>query len=195
MRKRTHTPAQAPWSPEAFAELYDRYLPRVYAYVAYRVPHTQDVEDLVSESFFRAIRGQPQFEPQHEGAFAAWLFRIAHNLVVDFYRRGATQATPLSLDQLPELHSANPTPEDLVSQEELFVRLRRLIAQLPARRQEIITLKFFGQLRNQAIADILGLDERTVASHLCRGLRDLHQYFDTEPHQTESRSADDEHPD
>jgi DNA-directed RNA polymerase specialized sigma24 family protein len=58
---------------------------------------------------------------------------------------------------------------------EQFLNLRCLIGTLSPRRQEIITLKFFGGLRNREIALMLALDERTVASHLCRGLEDLHR--------------------
>ena len=55
--------------------------------------------------------------------------------------------------------------------------MRWLIGSLSPRRQEIVTLKFFGDLRNTEIAQVLGLDERTVASHLCRGLADLHRLY------------------
>jgi RNA polymerase sigma factor (sigma-70 family) len=72
-----------------------------------------------------------------------------------------------------ELTSHTPSPEEILTQEEAFQHMRALIATLSPRRQEIITLKFFGGLRNGEIADILELDERTVASHLSRGLRDL----------------------
>lgn len=115
--------------------------------------------------------------------------------MVDFYRRNGAQATALSLDQLPGLQTTIPAPEEVVTQNETFVRLRQSIARLPARQQEVIALKFFGQLRNQAIADILGLEERTVASYLCRGLRELQQRFNTGPHPNDELSIEDEHPD
>ncbi|HET7078316.1 MAG TPA: sigma-70 region 4 domain-containing protein, partial [Chloroflexia bacterium] len=58
-----------------------------------------------------------------------------------------------------------------------FADLHRLIATLSPRRREVITLKFFGGLQNREIAAVLGLDERTVASHLCRALEDLYARY------------------
>jgi RNA polymerase sigma-70 factor (ECF subfamily) len=167
---------QAQKRPRAFARLYDFYFPRVYAYVSYRVSSPQDAEDLVADLFFKAIRDLRRFEWRGGGSFAAWLFRIAHNLIVDHYRRTERHGLPSS-DTLVDLASPMPGPEESLTQQQTFQQIRGLIATLSLRRQEVITLKFFGGLRNHEIADILGLDARTVASHLSRGLRDLeHKY-------------------
>lgn len=165
--------------PAAFRELYNHYFPRVYAYVSYRVGRVQDTEDLVADTFLRVVERLDEFRGHGESFFAAWLFRIAHNLVSDFYRRGRGSEESVPLEELPELEASTLLPADAVLQKEKFAYLRRLIGTLSPRRQEIITLKFFGGLRNKEIAALLGLDERTVASHLCRGVKDLHrQYVD-----------------
>lgn len=173
--------------PATFQELYNHYFPKVYAYVNYRVGRVQDAEDLVAETFLRVVEEIGHFEWQYEGSFAAWLFRIAHNSISDFYRRSRRWGEPLSLEELPELQTSTLLPEDVVLQKEKFAHLRRLISTLSPRRQEVITLKFFGGLRNQEIAEVLGLDERTVASHLCRGLEDLHRKYVDEFVQTKVR--------
>lgn len=65
----------------------------------------------------------------------------------------------------------------MIIRKEKFARLYQMVETLSPRRQEVITLRFFGELKNQEIAKILDLDERTVASHLCRGIEDLqHKY-------------------
>jgi len=170
--------------PTAFQELYNYYFPRVYAYVIYRVGRVQDTEDLVADTFLKVIERLDEFQWRGEGSFAAWLFRIAHNLVSDFYRRGRGPEESVPLEELPELASSTLLPADAVLQKEKFAYLRRLIGTLSPRRQEIITLKFFGGLRNKEIAVLLELDERTVASHLCRGLEDLHRKYVNEFVQT-----------
>lgn len=163
--------------PQAFRHFYDSYFPKVYAYVSYRIGRAQDVEDLVSEIFLKMMEGITNFEWHHENSFVGWLFRIAHNTVNDFYRKSPPVDEPLSLEELPELRASVLLPEDAVLRKEKFAQLRRLINVLPPRRQEVILLKFFGRLRNQEIATILGLDERTIASHLSRALVSLHREY------------------
>jgi RNA polymerase sigma-70 factor, ECF subfamily len=175
-----HLAERAPVDPTAFHQLYQHYFPRIYAYVAYRVGQAQDAEDLTAEVFVRIVEGLGRFEYRGEGALTAWIFRIAHNQVVQFYRRRSGAALALSLDDLPEIESDLPGPDDTLQRKERFQRLRGLIDTLSPRRQEIITLRFFGELRNHEIAEVLELDERTVASHLCRGLEDLRSRYDDE---------------
>ena len=163
--------------PTAFQELYNYYFPKVYAYVSYRVGRVQDTEDLVADTFLRVVERLDEFQWRGEGSFAAWLFRIAHSRVSDFYRRGRGSEESVPLEVLPELEASTLLPADTVLQKEKFAHLRRLIGTLSPRRQEVITLKFFGGLRNKEIATLLVLDERTVASHLCRGLEDLHRQY------------------
>ena len=169
---------QAKTDPGAFVHLYDHYFPRIHAYVRYRVPNSQDAEDLISDVFLRALHELGRFEWRNRGSFAGWLFRIAHNLVADHYRKHKRVAPLFSPDEaLGKITSQVPLPEEVLDQQETFHQVRALIATLSPRRQEIITLKFFGGLRNLEIADILNLDERTVSAHLSRGLRDLqHRY-------------------
>lgn len=167
--------------PEAFRELYRRYFPRVYAFVAWRVRRAQDAEDVTAEVFMQVVRGLERFENRGDGAFAAWLFRIAHNQVSQFYRRHRPETEPVSLDELPEIQAHHLAPDSALLRKEQFAHLSALIADLPSRRRDILLLKFFGGLRNQEIARMLNLDERTVASHLSRALDDLRRLYEEEP--------------
>ena len=169
---------QAQKDPRAFVHLYDHYFPRIHAYVCYRVHRQQDAEDIIADVFFKAIRGLGHFEWRNKSSFAAWLFRIVHNLIVDYYRQHEQAELLLNpREHLAELTSHTPLPDQVLAQRETFQQVRALIATLSPRRQEVITLKFFGGLRNYEIANILGLDERTVAAHLSRGLRDLQRRY------------------
>lgn len=180
---------QARADPRAFVHLYDHYFPRVHAYVCYRVHAQQDAEDLVADIFIKAMLEVGSFKWRHENSFSGWLFRIAHNLIIDYYRR----CQQLQVNEIP-FDPGEPPPDDAVrngavlanqalppeealNRQETFRQMRALVASLSPRRQEVITLKFFGGLRNKEIAGILDLDERTIASHLSRGLKDLRDKY------------------
>jgi RNA polymerase sigma-70 factor (ECF subfamily) len=156
--------------PEAFRELYRHYLPRVYAYVAYRVGKKQEAEDLVSELFLKVVERISEFQYRGTGTFPAWLFQIARNQVNAFFRQNNRDSNPVPLEDLPDV---GESPGEAVLRKERFAELREMIGTLSPRRRETILLKYFGGLRNQEIARVLSLDERTVASHISRGLADL----------------------
>ena len=84
------------------------------------------------------------------------------------------------MDELPDIRSSILAPPEILVRKEQFARLRELISTLTPRQQEIVTLKFFAGLCNYEIADILNLNERTVASHLCQALKTLKETFQRE---------------
>jgi RNA polymerase sigma-70 factor (ECF subfamily) len=163
--------SRAGHDPTAFRELYRHYFPRIYGYVAYRVEHPPDAEDVVADVFVKMVAGLHGFTYRGDGSLAAWLFRIARNAVGSYYR----QRLSVSLDSLPDLSSSDPPPEGLLMEKEEAAAMRQLLKKLPLRRQEVIILRYYGDLRNQEIAAVLGLDEHTIASHLSRGLADLRE--------------------
>jgi RNA polymerase sigma-70 factor (ECF subfamily) len=165
---------QARTDPRAFAPLYDHYFARVHAYVCYRVYDPQDAEDVIADVFFKAIQNIKRFKWRHNNSFAAWLFSIARNQVTDYGRRRKRTELALEPESDPVgLADQAPLLQDVLVEQEAFQQMRALIATLSPRRQEVITLRFYGGLRNREIARVLGLNERTVAAHLCRALQDL----------------------
>lgn len=169
--------ADIPDNPEAFRILYRQYFSRIFAYVAYRVGRRQDAEDITADVFMLVVEKIHQFEYRGEGSFAAWLFRIASNALQQFYRSNRKQSM-IAFDDLPEIESGSATPDETMIRKERFARLQKMIATLSPRRQEVILLKFFAGLRNQEIAQVMNLDERTIASHLCRGIEDLQKKYE-----------------
>ena len=150
----------------------------MYTYVRHRVYDPQDAEDIIADAFCRAIQNLQRFRWRNATSFAAWLFRIAHNLVMDYYRHRKHAGLLIETkDSLVGVADRAPPPEDALAQQEAFEHMRSLIATLSPRRQEVITLRFYAGLRNCEIARVLGLDERTVAAHLCRGLQDLQRKY------------------
>ncbi|XWX03348.1 sigma-70 family RNA polymerase sigma factor [Aggregatilineales bacterium SYSU G02658] len=162
--------AAAQRSRQAFGPLFDRYYGRVYAYAVARLADERDAQDVTAETFRRAVAGLASFQCQHEGSFAAWLFRIAHNEVLRAYGRARPT---VSLEALPEFADSSLDLDHALDQQQQIEQVRRLLDLLSPRRREIVALRFYGEMRNREIAEALGLDERTVAAHLCRALDDL----------------------
>lgn len=176
-----------PHDPEAFRELYAAYLPRVFGYVAARVPGRNDAEDLVSEVFMVVVEKLNAFEHRGAGSFAAWVFRIAHFTVQGHLRRHrTTHEDPLDPDTLSQLRSDAPGPAEALLRKEEADRLRAVVRRLPKRRQEIVSLRYFAGLRNKEIAQVLGINERSVSSQLARALNELQALLHNTPHTEEN---------
>src|SRR5579863_1135397 len=173
----------------AFDDLYEQYYARLYAYLRFRVGSTEVAEDLVSQVFERALTHLADL--QSTAAAGAWLFRIARNCAVDYFRRVRPAA---SLDTL--LDSCHPTecsPEEVIVAQEERARLLVQIKRLPEREREVLGLKFVACLQNREIARVLNMPEGTVGSLLHRTLarlRDaLHDEGEGVNHEREARRS------
>jgi RNA polymerase sigma-70 factor (ECF subfamily) len=155
---------------DAFGELYARYVDKIYSYVYYRTGNNQDAEDLTARVFFRAIQHIGNYEDQGV-PFSAWLYRIAHNLLANWYRDQSRRQI-LSLDSITQWHvedSPELATELLEDQEALLAAIRRL----PAERQELLILKYVERMSNADIGEIMGRSEGAVKSLYHRTLLSL----------------------
>jgi RNA polymerase sigma-70 factor, ECF subfamily len=156
---------------QAFVSLYDFYFPRIYAFVARRVGHRQETEDIVSETFSRAVAALPGFKQGAPTRFGGWLYRVAGNLVIDRCRRRKRQPAAEDEAAAEKLPDPGPTPE--AATEKLLDRatLERILAGLPRRDQEVLHLKYFAGLDNGEIAAALGLEDNHVGVLLHRAIQ------------------------
>jgi RNA polymerase sigma factor (sigma-70 family) len=152
----------------AFGVLYDHYFPRVYNYVYFRVRDGAIADDLVSTIFLRALDRLDTYR-EHRGPFGVWLFRIAHNAVVDHYRKTG-RGSHVPLDSAEAVAPDAPSVEQNVVRQQETEALLVQVAHLSEREQEIIGLKFGGGLTNRRIAELSGLKENHVAVILYRAV-------------------------
>jgi len=153
----------------AFVALYRRYLPRVYHYVYRRVGNQQDAEDLTASVFIEALESLEDYREQ--GSFAGWLFTIAHHRVADYHRQ---QRERISLEAVvPALSNSGPGPEALALQRDRLERVAQALDELTPDRQEALTLRFFGELSNKEVAQVMGKSEAAVKMLVYRALRQL----------------------
>jgi RNA polymerase sigma-70 factor (ECF subfamily) len=174
---------QAQKAPDAFAELYDQYYPKIFGYVLRRTTNLEAAQDITSETFLKALRKLWQFHWRNI-PFSSWLYRIATNEINQYFRK-AEYKKSISMEELQEqgfelISPHDPESELIEAQEKLkqyqdFLEIQEKIVRLPAKYQEVIALRFFEQKKINEIAEILGKKEGTVKSLLHRAVEKLRE--------------------
>jgi len=161
---------QAQQNPASFAPLYDQYFPKIYNYIYHRVNNTQLAEDLVGETFYKALANIDKFKWQNR-SIASWLYTIARNQVIDYYRK----QEPVLLDDKKAELTVDPggNPEEKVLQDDLKDELMKAIKTLSADQQDAMLLRYQEGLKLKEIALVLGKNEGAVKALLFRGLRSM----------------------
>ncbi|KKQ35505.1 MAG: RNA polymerase, sigma-24 subunit, ECF subfamily [candidate division WS6 bacterium GW2011_GWA2_37_6] len=168
----------------AFAKIYDLYFPKLYGYVVYLVGNHADAEDIVSETFERAMINLQKYE--YRGfTFGAWLFKIARNLVFD--RSKAKETLSLSLDNFENtaindfgtgqsLHSV----ENQVNDQIVAEKLKLMINNLKAEQREVVVLRYIDGYSISETAIITGRTEDSIKSACKRALIKLKEQLESE---------------
>ena len=155
--------------PAALGELYDRYAPKMYAYIYRRVGEAALAEDLTSELFLRVLKAV-QNERAWRDSFVAWLYRIAHNLVVDAYRR---RPPPLvAIDDLP-IESDEGDPAEVVQDAVDRTQLRAALGKLTTDQQQVLALRFGEGLTAKEAAQVVNKTTGAVEAMQHRALAAL----------------------
>lgn len=150
-----------------FAALYEHYLPKIFRYVKYRIGTKEQAEDITSQVFVQAIRNFERYEWRNV-SFGAWLYRIAHNMLVNEYRNNRE----IGLDSIPDVADDDPVDEELdrrLSSEQL----KALIAQLPTSAQEAVRLRVFEELSYEECAAVLDTSVAAVKMQVSRAIKKL----------------------
>ncbi|MBI4262631.1 RNA polymerase sigma factor [Candidatus Uhrbacteria bacterium] len=160
-------------SKDAFLALYRQHVDVLYRTLLARIGHKETVEDVVQETFLRAIAALPSFTPRRTASFRAWLFRIAMNLYISQYRK-QRRVTTVDPETLSALADNAPGGAGLGFAGDFdTVHVRREIEKLEEKEQEIITLRYFSELSYEEIASALGMSVSAVGVRLHRALKRL----------------------
>ncbi|MBT4917236.1 sigma-70 family RNA polymerase sigma factor [Candidatus Peregrinibacteria bacterium] len=158
---------------DAFAALYDIFIDQIFRYVYYRV-RQEDAEDIVETAFLKVWENIGKYNKQKNKSFSAWIFRITHNLVVDYYRASKDR-------EFDELKIDIPTYEREHSPIKNTTRsldneiLRSAISKLKKNYRDVIIYKFVNELDNAEIADIMSKSEGSLRILQFRALKSLKQ--------------------
>ena len=157
---------------DQFAEKYQQFFPRVFAYIYGRIHNVHQSEDLVSEVFERAFLKMGSL--RNDEAFATWLFTIARNLVTSHARKRGRESV-VDPDILKSVVATTVSVENEVLIREEVAAVVECLKKFPQREQDIVSLKFDAELTNGQIAQVMGLSEANVRVILFRTLRKLRE--------------------
>lgn len=171
-------------NPNEFGKVYDEHYRRIFNYCLKRTKDFNTSRDICAETFLKAFLGIGKFKWKGI-SIQSWLYKIATNEIRLYYR--AQNYRPVSLDALGWEGFSNKSSTDPVLQEEQssaekeferhkqFLKVRNAITGLPIIYQEVLTLKYFENLKIKEISGILNKPEGTVKSLLSRGIKQLKQ--------------------
>jgi RNA polymerase sigma-70 factor (ECF subfamily) len=162
--------------PQALAEIYDAYAESIYRYLYRFLGDPAQAEDLTSEVFIKLLQVLDTRRAPRE-RLQGWLYRVAHNLAVDWYRKQAREAhTPLR----EELVSDGSSPAALVEARLNQQQLRTAIAQLTPDQQQVIVLRFGEGYKIAEVAHLVGKSEGAVKVLQHRAVKRLRKVLDQE---------------
>lgn len=143
---------------EAFALLYQKYFEQIYRYAYLRVGKVQQAEDLTQEVFLKALDAIGSYH--YKGApFSSWLFRIAHNVIIDHYRRKKKESIPL-VDSMISTDDADSL--SAVERSMDVLAIKNAVETLPPQQKEVISLRFGAEMSVAETARATGKSEGSV---------------------------------
>jgi len=163
---------------DAFGKLYMHHLDAIYRYIYFRVENNCDAEDLTEQVFLKAWEALPNY--RYKGLpFKSWLYRIAHNAVIDYQRRKKFTAPMPPTEEVYQLTEAVNSLETIIAAEE-GETLAKAITQLPAAQQDVIILRFIEGLSHDQIASIIQKSSGACRVIQYRALAALEQLLSNE---------------
>ena len=155
---------------DAFDTLLRRHQDRIYSYIL-RVIKNEDVaNDIFQETFVKAIMTIRQGRYTENGKFPAWIFRIAHNLIIDYYRQEKSenlQSVDLTeVDILNRRDLCEETIEDVIITDQIFADVKYLIEELPDLQKEVLKMRYYQGLSFKEIAELTGVSINTALGRM-----------------------------
>ena len=154
---------------DAFAELYKRYLCRVYRFVRSQTPDDSIAEDLTAHTFFSAMSAAGTF--RGEGSYKSWLFRIAHNTLVTWRRKQSS--APIAVEEFPEHIDPSPSPASIAIDRDERQVVWSLVSSLPPTQREVLALRYLEDLDIGEVAAVTGKTRGAVRILLHRARNGL----------------------
>jgi RNA polymerase sigma-70 factor (ECF subfamily) len=158
------------------AELYDSYYDRIARYAFVRLGNRTDAEDLTGDVFVRALESLGSYR-ERGVPMQAWLFKIAHNLIVDHFRKSAKQKM-VSIDSVSLKAETDPEEQAMTGLD--VVRVRKALGRLTESQRKVIELRFFGELTSEEAGHVLKKRAGAVRELQSAAIKALRNLLDEE---------------
>ncbi len=162
--------AYAQGSNEAFDTLLKRHQDKIYTYILRMIRNEDIANDIFQETFVKAILTIKQGRYTENGKFPAWISRIAHNLIIDYFRQEKSEnlqsADLEEVDILNRKELCEATIEDVMINEQIRDDVKLLITQLPPLQREVLTMRYYQNLSFKEIAEITGVSINTALGRM-----------------------------
>lgn len=162
--------AYANGNNEAFDTLLNRHKDRVFSYILHIVKDREQAEDIFQETFVKAIMTIKQGRYTDSGKFSAWISRIAHNLIIDFYRQEKAENTVSTdsdvTDMLNRRDLAEENIEDRLVSEQIQEDVRRIIDALPESQREVLVMRYYRDMSFKEIAEATNVSINTALGRM-----------------------------
>ena len=163
----------------SFGELYERFFDQIYRYVSFKTGSPSEAEDITGEVFVRMLESIHKFKWQGH-PFSSWLFRIAHNLVVDHFRRNGKRNV-VSLDNTTiNVEAVAVDVDNHIDTEMSMDEVRKAMVGLTGLQKEVISLRFAAGLSVAETAEAVGKKENAVKALQHAGLKKLRRLLNPE---------------
>jgi RNA polymerase sigma-70 factor (ECF subfamily) len=164
----------------AFSELYELYADKIYNYCYYKLYNTELANDITSEVFLKALNAFKDRKYKYDNAvgFGGWLYRVAHNAIVDYYKKSSTRKE-IALDEGLSQSADNDVHEietNLDAQEQMG-KIQAFIKDFDDQTQTLLVLKFSEDYTFKHIAQLLDINESTVKMKYYRALEYIRKQF------------------
>ena len=167
---------------KAFEILVNRHKNRVFTSIMLIVKDTDVAQDLLQDSFIKAIHTRKGGRYNEEGKFSSWISRIAHNLAIDYFRKEKRNPTTQLEDNIKAFNSltyAEDSAEALQIREETFARLKDMIELLPENQKEVLIMRHYADMSFQEIAEATGVSINTALGRMRYALINLRKKMST----------------
>ena len=160
---------------EAFTAIVEKYQPRLYRHIHRRVKDTETAKDLTQEAWLKVLRAINSY--RGTAAFSSWLYRIAENVCIDFFRRQKYHTEPLHLIDETRITETDLCPSRSVERAELREHLQTALTALTPIRRHVFLLYYHHGLPIKAIAAEIERSEGTVKTHLRNARLQLQKFL------------------